>query len=365
VSSLFYIWDANEHHPDVKITTLEQAEYYATHAQVTGLTDKLKNWLLVVESIVGQSELAANFDEEIISSFTNVKAYFDYSENVFCIEQGLLAKSKYLYKILVETLRQHDLVAFDARSYTFFSREKIFPDQQSIEKMLDAVKSVTKEELEQFKAIPPTREKLSIFADQWLELNKQTLDFTNRVKYNQYNQINNYYRDFTSQIYEDILIICSNKKDFLAYQNISLCSYIQVSVEKAIRIFRQHLIDGYTLQYLPEVHGITGEPSHFSEPSQLKHVLDQVHDFLIYDAKKHKDIETLNQWLNHGDEKEYITGLGTISRLVLAKYVNDPLYDQLVSEAMTYVNRHRYFKDMTVEQFHERLEQEIQNILES
>jgi hypothetical protein len=27
VSSLFYIWDANEHHPDVKITTLEQAEY--------------------------------------------------------------------------------------------------------------------------------------------------------------------------------------------------------------------------------------------------------------------------------------------------------------------------------------------------
>ncbi|WP_288421408.1 hypothetical protein [uncultured Acinetobacter sp.] len=365
MSSLFYIWDANEHHPEVKITTLEQAEYYATHAQVTGLTDKLKNWLLAVESIVGQSELAANFDEEIISSFTNVKAYFDYSENVFCIEQGLLAKSKYLYKVLVETLRQHDLVAFDARSYIFFSHEKIFPDQQSIEQMLDAVKSVTKEELEQFKAIPPTREKLSIFADQWLELNKQTLNFSRQIKNNQFNQLNSYFRDFDLQLYEGILILCSDKTEVLAYHDISLLTYIQVSSKKAIRIPREHKIDGYTLQYLPEVHGITGEPSHFSEPSQLKHVLDQMHDFLIYDAKKHQDIETLNQWLNHGDEKEYITGLGAISRLVLAKYVNDPLYDQLVSEAMPYVNRHRYFKDMTVEQFHERLEQEIQNILES
>ena len=27
MSSLLYIGDANEHHPDVKITTLEQAEY--------------------------------------------------------------------------------------------------------------------------------------------------------------------------------------------------------------------------------------------------------------------------------------------------------------------------------------------------
>ncbi|MFI8011973.1 hypothetical protein ACIF8R_17645 [Acinetobacter sp. ABJ_C4_1] len=365
MSSLFYIWDANEHHPDVKITTLEQAEYYATHAQVTGLTDKLKNWLLAVERIVGQPELAANFDEEIISSFTNVSTYFDYSENVFCIEQGLLAKSKYLYKVLVETLRQHDLVAFDARSYIFFSREKIFPDQQSIEQMLDAVKSVTKEELEQFKAIPPTREKLSIFADQWLELNKQTLNFSRQIKNNQFNQLNSYFRDFDLQLYEGILILCSDKTEVLAYHDISLLTYIQVSSKKAIRIPREHKIDGYTLQYLPEVHGITGEPSHFSEPSQLKHVLDQMHDFLIYDAKKHQDIETLNQWLNHGDEKEYITGLGAISRLVLAKYVNDPLYDQLVSEAMPYVNRHRYFKDMTVEQFHERLEQEIQNILES
>ncbi|MGB9039561.1 MAG: hypothetical protein WCC23_13750, partial [Acinetobacter calcoaceticus] len=213
MSSLFYIWDANEHHPDVKITTLEQAEYYATHAQVKGFTDKLKKWLLAVESIVGEPELAANFDEEIISSFTNVKAYFDYSENVFCIEQGLLAKSKYLYKILVETLRQHDLVAFDARSYIFFSREKIFPDQQSIEKMLDAVKSINKEELEQFKAIPPTREKLSIFADQWLELNKQTLNFSRQIKNNQFNQLNSYFRDFDLQLYEGILILCSGKTE--------------------------------------------------------------------------------------------------------------------------------------------------------
>lgn len=115
---------------------------------------------------------------------------------------------------------------------------------------------------------------------------------------------------------------------------------------------------------MPDLHGIMGEPNHFSDPKQLQYVLQQVHDFLIYDAEKHKDVETLNQWFNHGDEKEYITGLGVISRLVLAKYVNDPLYDQLIEEALPYVQRDRFFKNMTVEQFHERLEKEIRDILD-
>lgn len=132
---------------------------------------------------------------------------------------------------------------------------------------------------------------------------------------------------------------------------------------KAIRIYRLHYIDDYTLQYLPSIHGVKGEPSHFNDPKQLQHVLQQVYEFLIYDEEKHKDLETLNQWLNHGDEKEYITGLGAISRLVLAKYVNDPLYNQLVQEALLYVNRNRFFKNMTLEQFHERLEKEIKDIL--
>lgn len=166
-------------------------------------------------------------------------------------------------------------------------------------------------------------------------------------------------------MYEDILILCSNKSNIIAYQEVGLISYVQTSAEKAIRIVRRHQIDGYILQYLPDVHGIMGEPNHISDPKQLQHVLQQVHDFLIYDAEKHKDIETLNQWLNHGDEKEYITGLGVISRLVLAKYVNDPLYDHLVEEALPYIHRYRSFKNMSVDEFHERLEQEIKIILET
>lgn len=365
MSSLFYIWDAGQHHPDATIETLEQAEYYATNSQSTGFTDKLKNWLLNVESIVTNPELAANFDEEIIGSFTHVNRYFDAVDNVFKIEQGLLLKSKYLYKVLVETLRQHGLVAFDARSYHFFSQEKIFPEQESIERMLQAVKPVTKEQLEKFQDVPPTKEKLSIFAKQWLKLNQEYLNYMWQRKKNQFNQLTSYYRTFLGEMYEDILIVPLNKTNVLAYDEIGLTSYIQVSLEKAIPIYRKHSINGYTLQYLPDVHGITGEPSHLSDPKQLQYVFQQIYDFLIYDEEKHKDIETLNQWLNHGDEKEYITGLGAISRLVLAKYVNDPLYDQLVAEALPYVNRNKFFKNMTVEQFHERLEQEIKNILET
>jgi hypothetical protein len=30
MSSSFYVWDIKQHHPDVEINDLEQAEYYAT-----------------------------------------------------------------------------------------------------------------------------------------------------------------------------------------------------------------------------------------------------------------------------------------------------------------------------------------------
>ncbi|EPG39591.1 hypothetical protein F907_00897 [Acinetobacter colistiniresistens] len=363
MSSLFYIWDAKQHHPEVTIDSLAQAEYYATNSQCTGFTEKFKNWLLNVENIITNPELAANFDEEIIGSFSNVTRYLDAADNVFKIEQGLLVKSKYLYKILIETLRQHDLVAFDARSYLFFSQEQIFPDQHNIERMLDAVRPVTQEQLEQFKAIPENADKLIKLTEDWFESNKKYLKFKNINKNNQYHQGDRLYRDLGEKTYEAILVITSNNP--LRYSDISLSSFIQVSNEKAIRILRQHSIDGYVLQYLPTVHGIIGKPNHLNDPKQLKFILQQVYDFLIYDAEKHQDIDTLNQWLNHGDEKEYILGLGAISRLVLAKYVNDPLFDQLVAEALPYIHRDRFFKNMTVEKFHERLEQEIENILEN
>lgn len=174
MSALFYVWDATQHNPETTISTLEQAEYFATHPQDIGFTENLKNWLIEVEGIVTDPELAENFDEEIIQFFSNVKGFFNFSTNVFVIEY-IQEKSKYLYKILVDTLRKHNLVAFDAKYYVFFSRDRIFPDQENIEQMLDAVRAVTKEQLLQFKAIPENGNKLTIFAKEWLDLNKEKL----------------------------------------------------------------------------------------------------------------------------------------------------------------------------------------------
>lgn len=363
MAALFYVWDATQHHPQKTISTLEQAEFFATNPQDLGFTENLKSWLLDVEQIVTSPELAENFDEEIIQFFTKVQGFFNFSSNVFVIEH-LQEKSKYLYKILVETLRKHKLVAFDAKHYVFFSQDVIFPDQESIEEMLGAVNPITKEQLLQFKAIPENGDKLIVFAKEWLKINKKSLKFNESVKNNQYTKKHSYYRDFNDLIYESILILCANKKNVTTYSEITLSSYIQISTQKAIRIVRTHYINNYTLQYLPNIHGIEGEACHFHDPSQLQFVLQQVYDFLIYDAEKHKDLNTLNQWVNHGDEKQYITGLGVISRLVFAKYMNDPLYDQLVDEALPYIQRHRFFKKMILEDFHERLTKEIKDILD-
>ena len=332
MSSLFYIWDAKQHHPEVTIDSLAQAEYYATNSQCTGFTEKFKNWLLHVESIMTNPELSANFDEEIIGSFTNVTRYFDAADNVFKIEQGLLVKSKYLYKILIETLRQHDLVAFDARSYLFFSQKQIFPDQHNIERMLDAVSAVTQEQLEQFQSIPATREQLILFSDRWLKKNQDILHFLETQKVNQFNELKQgWFRDINSKIYESISILCSTSGDNVMYTDISLMSYIELKSNTILQISRTHYITEYTLQYLSDIHGINGKASQFNDPEQLKHVLQQIYNFLIYDAEKHRDIETLSQWINHGSEKAYTS---PYPRLMLAKYLNDPLYDDLVAEAV-------------------------------
>ncbi|MEG0343445.1 MAG: hypothetical protein RR633_14780 [Acinetobacter sp.] len=175
------------------------------------------------------------------------------------------------------------------------------------------------------------------------------------------------YREISPELYQDILILTPSNRNKLAYTQVALMDYIQLKTGAVLHLDRDHYIDGYTLQYLPDVHGITGEASHLDDPIQLKYVLKQIYDFLIYDEEKHKtDLEAYSQWVNHGDEKQYITGLAVISRLVLAKYVNDPLYDQLVAEALPYVNRGGgSFRKATLEQFHERLEKKLRDTLES
>ena len=41
------------------------------------------------------------------------------------------------------------------------------------------------------------------------------------------------------------------------------------------------------------------------------------------------------QQSHHGDEKKYIIGNAVVNRLAFAKYLNDPLYDQLIQEALS------------------------------
>lgn len=364
MSSSFYIWDAKQHHPDVEINDLQQAEYYATTPQKIGFTENLKKWLLDVESIITNPELAENFDEEIIKTFSNVKGYFDFSKNIFSLDNGLIAGSKYLYKVLIETLRQHDLVAFDGGAYIFFSRDKIFPDQQNIERILDAVKPVTKEQLKQFKAVPQTQEKLSIFADEWLEKNRNTLHFCITKKNNQFNSLKSgFYRDINPEIYEGINILCVNDRYTLAYREIALTSYIRLRPKAILQITRRHCVNDYIFQYLPDIHGVEGSASHFNQPKQLKSVLQQIHDFLIYDETQHKHIETLNEWLNYGDEKYYIKGGSVLHRLILAKYLSDPLYDKLVEDALPYVKMDKYFKDITVEKADAEVQRRLDELL--
>ena len=370
MSSSFYVWDAKQHHPDVEINDLEQAEYYATHPQNIGYSENLEQCLRAIIKIVTDPELSENFDQDIIDFFDNAEGYIvPTQENVLDIDRYFFEKSQYLYKIVVEAIIKYDVVGFDAGAYIFFSKDKIFPKQTSIQRWLSTVQPITKDQLSQFKVLPANKKKLADFYRAWLMQYGEKIKFMEKEKKNQYNNGVCLYRDLNENIYEKILIVTASNlsKYELGYSHVSLSSYIQVSEDKAFTILRQHPIKDFTLQYIPELHGVEGKPLAITHPKQLESIFKQIYDFLIYDAEQHKDIGTLNQWINHGDEKKYIIGNAVVNRLAFAKYLNDPLYDQLIQEALSYVERGAkalpHLANWTIEKLYEEVEKRYNSII--
>lgn len=82
-------------------------------------------------------------------------------------------------------------------------------------------------------------------------------------------------------IYEKIIILTASNlsKYELGYSKVSLSSYIQYSENKAFWIRREHFIKGFTLQYIPELHGVEGEPLAITHPKQLESILSK---FMIF-----------------------------------------------------------------------------------
>ncbi|WP_343569339.1 hypothetical protein [Acinetobacter sp.] len=369
MSSLFYIWDANEHHPDVQINNLEQAEYYATHPKNTGYSKNLEQCLRSIIHTVTDPELVENFDQDIIDFFDNAEGYIvPTQQNVLDIDRYFFEKSPYLYKIVVEAIIKYDVVGFDAGAYIFFSKDNIFPEQTDIKHWLHTIQLITKDQLNQFKILPANQDKLVQFFHQWLKRNEKKLGFSEKEKKNQYNDKFGFCRDFSKISYEKILIITASNlsKYELGFSKISLSSYIQYSENKAFWIPRDHFIKDFTLQSIPALHGIEGKPLAITNTQQLESIFKQIYDFLIYDAEQHKDLETLNQWFNHGDEKEYITSGAVFNRLTFAKYLNDPLYDQLVHESLPYIKKNNRFKsyaDWKVEQVYDEVEKRYNDVV--
>ena len=77
---------------------------------------------------------------------------------------------------------KYDVVGFDAGAYIFFSKDKIFPKQNSIQRWLSTVQPITKDQLSQFKVLPASQDKLVQFYHQWLKENENILGFWDKEK---------------------------------------------------------------------------------------------------------------------------------------------------------------------------------------
>ncbi len=354
MSSSFYIWDAKQHHPDVEINDLQQAEYYAITPQDIGFTERFKQWLIEVASIVNNPELSDNFNDKIIEFWGNAQHLSNYTYNVLVVDADMMDDSRYLYKILVETLRKYDLVAYDARHLIFFSHDHIFPNQQQIEHMLRDIKPITYAQLEQFKVLPLNKQQLSSLVRKWLSESALPIPFAKREEFGQS-------RNLSSNVIEEVTLLMG----MFEINGFSFKNYIKISDTLTLYFHRRHNINEYNLQYLPEHLENKARPSRFTQASQLWSVMQQLQKYLIYSAEQQKDLHTFNQWINHDTEKWYfIGGGGAIQRLALARYLNDPSYDQLVEEAFPCLEHapNMFYKNITTI---EQLKIEVENILSS
>ena len=103
----------------------------------------------------------------------------------------------------------------------------------------------------------------------------------------------------------------------------------------------------------------------YQSPQDLQYVLQQIHDFLIYEQQYCESFEKLSHWLNYQHNEKYMKGISCPGRLVLAKYLNDPNYDQLVQAALPYARdafEHDY-KNLTLEGLYEKVNIRYQNLL--
>ena len=232
-----YVWDPEEHYPGVEISSIEQAEEIATDYEGHPINEKIRNWLKDVRDVVLDPNLKANFTDFMINDrFQDILEYYKgYPSNVF-VEDDPLRGTPYLYKVMVEKLREHGLYGFDGGAYVFYSQDQVFPDGEDVLAYLDGIEPITADEMLALKKLPQTEDQLFDFLKKdWLVAQKD-LGFKLEVRPEFFDSERNY-RQITPNIIETISFKTNSNATI---EKISLTKYLKISDNHTITLSHYH-----------------------------------------------------------------------------------------------------------------------------
>lgn len=332
MSAPFYVWDARTHGGFP--ADLDQAEYMAIHEpRESDISPAVEAWIQALQSFVLSDENKPYMADNVIWGVKELNA-----RTVLEIEQIHIEGGDYFYKFLLESLREHQLAAYDSYRGIFICHEYYLPnylEQQFSQEFASIIHP--KDEVLDLTHLPRSEKQFKKLVYDWVSQ-----------------------QDFIGGKFEvqEVSLIGGDRKWprlIRHHKHFSEMCGLVLSYRGGLKVQDfYHEVKVHALEHVMEFNSFQIYPSDikFKQQPICKYAryidtTQQLHDFLLQ-LKGYFDLidphlqslTTLNHCMNHDDDLSfkndyfsYEKGRGKISLfLALAKLCNDPLYEQLFEQ---------------------------------
>lgn len=341
MSAPFYVWDARTHGGFP--ADLDQAEYMAIHEpRESDISPAVEAWIQALQSFVLSDENKPYMADNVIWGVKELHA-----RTVLEIEQIHIEGGDYFYKFLLESLREHQLAAYDSYRGIFICHEYYLPnylEQQFSQEFASIIHP--KDEVLDLTHLPRSEKQFKKLVYDWVSQ-----------------------QDFIGGKFEIKDIpwreggetwsrLVRHNKHFSEICVLSLIYRGGLKVDRFYHEIKVHALEGVMdfndFQIYPRSIKFKQQP--ICTYGRYIDTTQQLHDFL-FQLKGYFDLidphlqslTTLNHCMNHDDDFNFKDDYFSFENkpgkapflLALAKLCNDPLYEQLFEQWKNNIITHK------------------------
>ena len=332
MSAPFYVWDARTH--EGFPANIEQAEYAAIHAQrETDISPALEAWIQCVKAFVLSDENKPYMADYVIEGAEELSA-----RTVLEIEQMHIVGGDYFYKFLIESLREHQLAAYDSYRGIFICHEYCLPDYIAQQFSQEFARIIhPKDEVLDLEHLPRSDKQFEKLVNDWV-CQQNFIGGKFEVKHVPFDQGPRVWPQLIRE-HEHFSDICGLSLSYRGGLQVN-DFYHEIKIHAL-----EHVTKHHTLSVSPEMvqfkqHNVCEFKHYIKRVDQLHLFLSQVKAYFDLIDPYLKSLSTLNHCVNHDDHFNFKDDYFSYKKargyaplfLALAKLSNDPCYEQLFEQ---------------------------------